>query len=411
MSGELTRFIHASDFHLEQPLYGLASIPDHLRDLALDAPYLAATRVFDSAILEHVDFVVLSGDLLDPLHAGPRGLAFLLEQFQRLRERGIQVFWAGGRIDSPEAWPATVPLPANVHLFGSGRLEDRVVERDGESCAAVVGISWSDRLRVHPSEFRGDASERFKIAVVHGEFDPAALVRQNIQYWALGGEHQRRTLYSTPYAAHYPGSPQGRCGEETGPHGCTLVSVDPDGKTRMQAIPTDVLRWHEERIVVSESMTKNDLERVLRDRMQALAAEVGDRALLIRLRLEASGRLAGGLRHSGMADEFAAELRTEYGHRRHPAWIVAIDVEPPSTLPVEWYEEDSILGDFLRSVRAHEQGKAEPLRLSSYLSDEQAAGPFGRALEIADPAARARLMRHAAVLGIDMLRGELANED
>jgi hypothetical protein len=179
----------------------------------------------------------------------------------------------------------------------------------------------------------------------------------------------------------------------------------------MQAIPTDVLRWHEERIVVSESMTKNDLERVLRDRMQALAAEVGDRALLIRLRLEASGRLAGGLRHSGMADEFAAELRTEYGHRRHPAWIVAIDVEPPSTLPVEWYEEDSILGDFLRSVRAHEQGKAEPLRLSSYLSDEQAAGPFGRALEIADPAARARLMRHAAVLGIDMLRGELANED
>ena len=88
-----------------------------------------------------------------------------------------------------------------------------------------------------------------------------------------------------------------------------------------------------------------------------------------------------------------------------------MDIEPPSTLPVEWYEEDSILGDFLRSVRDHEQGKAEPLRLSTYLSDEQAAGSYGRALEIADAAARARLMRQAAVLGVDMLRGELVAEN
>ncbi len=411
MSGELTRFLHASDFHLEQPLYGLSSVPEHLRELALEAPYLAATRVFDNAILEHVDFVVLSGDILDPYQAGPRGLAFLLEQFQRLAERSIEVYWAGGRLDSPESWPATVPLPPNVCYFGTTKLEDRTQVRHEQSQATLLGISWTDRLRIHPSEFRADSSDRFKIAVVYGEFDAGNLARQNIQYWALGGEHQRKTLYSTPYAAHYPGSPQGRCGNEPGPHGCTLVSVDPDGKARLQAIPTDVIRWHEERLVISEAITKSDLQRLLRDRMQALVAEVGDRALLVHWKLEANGRIASNLRHGGLADDLATELRTEYGHRRHPAWTVAVDVEPPTSLPVEWYEEDSILGDFLRSVRDHEQGKAEPLRLSTYLSDEQAAGAFGRALEIADPAARARLMREAAVRGVDMLRGELVGEN
>ncbi len=411
MSGELTRFLHASDFHLEQPLYGLPAIPDHLRELALEAPYLAATKVFDNALLEHVDFLLLSGDIVDPLHAGPRALAFLLEQFQRLAERGIQVYWAGGRLDTPESWPTTVPLPSNVHLFGTGKLEDRHQIRDEQSQATVLGISWSDRLRIHPSEFRADASERFKVAVIYGEFDSASLIRQNIQYWALGGEHQRKTLFSTPYAAHYPGTPQGRCGDEPGPHGCTLVSVDPDGRVRLQAIPTDVIRWHDERLVISESLNKADLQRLLRDRMQALVAEVGDRALLVRWRLEASGRLAGTLRHSGLADDLASELRTEYGHRRYPAWTVAVDLEPPASLPVEWYEEDSILGDFLRSVREHEQGQAEPLRLAAYLSAEQAAGSYGRALEISNPAVRARLMRQAAVLGVDMLRGELVAEN
>lgn len=410
MSGELIRFLHASDFHLEQPLYGLASVPDHLRELMLEAPYQAATRVFDNALLEHVDFLVLSGDILDPLLAGPRALAFLLEQFERLRERGIGVFWAGGRTDSPEGWPATVPLPDNVCYFPAGKLDDRTHVRDEEPTATILGISWSDRLRVHASEFRADSSERFKLAVVYGQFEASTLVRQNIHYWALGGEHQRKTLYSTPYAAHYPGTPQGRCPDEPGPHGCTLVSVDPDGKVRMQAIATDSVRWHEERLSVVESQTKADLQRLLRDRLQGLASEVGDRALLVRWRLEGVGRLGAALRSGGLAAELLNELRTEYGRRRFPIWTWELEVEPPSSLPVEWYEEDSILGDFLRAVRDQELGKSDPLRITSYLSEEQASGVWGRALDIPDPASRARLLRHAAVMGVDLLRGEMVGE-
>ncbi len=111
------RFIHASDFHLERPLMGVAEVPDHLRELFLEAPYTAARQVFEAALAEDAKFVVLSGGIVLPADSGPRGPLFLVEQFARLAERGIGVYWAGAAIDPPEAWPAAVKLPRNVHFF------------------------------------------------------------------------------------------------------------------------------------------------------------------------------------------------------------------------------------------------------------------------------------------------------
>ncbi len=78
------RFIHASDFHLERPLMGVTEVPDHLRELFLEAPYTAAKQVFDAALAEEADFVVLPGGILNPTEAGPRGPLFLAAQFARL---------------------------------------------------------------------------------------------------------------------------------------------------------------------------------------------------------------------------------------------------------------------------------------------------------------------------------------
>ena len=52
-------FVHASDLHLELPPHGLGEIPEHLRDSLLECPYRAAERVFDLALSERADFLVL----------------------------------------------------------------------------------------------------------------------------------------------------------------------------------------------------------------------------------------------------------------------------------------------------------------------------------------------------------------
>src|SRR5688572_19005640 len=114
------RLVHASDFHLELPLYGLAEIPDHLRELLIEAPYSAAKQVFETALAEDVDAVLLAGDLLHVDRAGPPAIVLLLDQFARLGERKIPIYWAGGTVDTPDSWPRSVVLPENVHVFPVG---------------------------------------------------------------------------------------------------------------------------------------------------------------------------------------------------------------------------------------------------------------------------------------------------
>ena len=61
MSGQSFRFLHASDFHLEEPLGGLAEVPPHLGELFLDATYIAAERGFDVAVRGRVEVGVAPG--------------------------------------------------------------------------------------------------------------------------------------------------------------------------------------------------------------------------------------------------------------------------------------------------------------------------------------------------------------
>ena len=83
-----------------------------LRDVFLDAPFRAAERVFDAALREQVDFVLLAGDFCRPMAAGPRALVFLVEQFERLHERNVPIYWATGRADAAHALDRSVALAA-----------------------------------------------------------------------------------------------------------------------------------------------------------------------------------------------------------------------------------------------------------------------------------------------------------
>src|SRR6185295_1398767 len=153
------RFIHASDLHLERPPGGLSDVPDHLRLALVEAPYRAAERAFDAAIKERVDFVALAGDVIDPTVAGPRGLVFLAEQFRKLADKSIIVYWAGGRGDDFDRWVERWSVPDNVVRFPTGRVQRIVHRRDGEPVAQILGTSSQQRKPIRLGEFRTDGSD------------------------------------------------------------------------------------------------------------------------------------------------------------------------------------------------------------------------------------------------------------
>ena len=159
------KFIHASDLHLDQPMSGLTEIPTHLYQVLANAPYEAAAKIFDLAISERVDFVLLAGDLYDSESGNARAAAFLLSQFERLANKGIAIYWCGGESDHPDRWPAAIELPDNVITFSSRVVEEVNHERDGVTVARIMGCGYDSTHRRTAGDFSTPKSELYTIAL------------------------------------------------------------------------------------------------------------------------------------------------------------------------------------------------------------------------------------------------------
>jgi DNA repair protein SbcD/Mre11 len=344
------RFLHAGGFALHQPLGGLAEIPESLRELFIEAPYQAAQRVFDIAIEERVDFLVLTGDLVDLSRASPRAIAFLLENFERLDSHGIATYWGAGKLDPVQDWPPPARLPKGVQVFSATEPEELSHFRGDRPVANIVGRSWHGTSFVHVGEFKSDLDGLPTIVVAYGQADAENLADQVVDYWALGGQPQRQTLGTASRVVHYCGSPQGRSPVETGAHGATLVHVAGDRTIRTQFFPTDALRWHTERMPLKNDLTLDAIQRTLGDRVRALKSEADGRPLIMTWKLRGGDHLGGPAKRRELAAEWLAWLRKEFATQKPPVWTTNVELYQP-LLPDEWVKEDSMLGDFLRNLR------------------------------------------------------------
>jgi hypothetical protein len=349
-SGQHFRFLHAADFALDVPLAALPHAPASLRELLVDAPYLAAERVFAAAVEERVDFLVLSGDLVDLAHASPRALSFLLDQFQRLDAAGIAVYWACGRLDPAQDWPAIARLPPSVQVFPSLEAEELSHFRGDRPVANLVGRSWHGTSQVQVGKLAGDTDGLTTIVVAYGQADADRMTAEEVDYWALGGQRERRSLGSAHRVIHFPGSPQGRSLAESGPHGCTLVHVGGDRAIRTQFLPTDAVRWHSESIAAPDGTTRSDVQKLLAERVKVLRSQADERPLVVGWKLRGIEHLARPTKRRELAAELTDWLRKEFGPAKPTLWSIGVEFQSPE-LPGEWLAEDSMVGDYLRSLK------------------------------------------------------------
>ncbi|HUE74113.1 MAG TPA: DNA repair exonuclease [Pirellulaceae bacterium] len=417
MSG-LVRFLHASDFHLEAAPHGLVELPAALKDALLEAPYQAAQRVFDSAIAEHVDFVILSGDLLDVHLAGPRGIAFLVEQFERLEGQGIATYWAAGKVDEPAEWPAAVKLPASVQVFPTFKTEEVSHFRGEKALANLIGRSFAGTTTIQAADFGGDSGGLASIGITYGRADVERLAARPIDYWALGSRHDRQSLsvrrlggedaaeWHAAGLIHYPGSPQGRGLDESGPHGCTLVHISDERTVRTQFLATDLVRWHDEHLTIEKEEARGDVKRRVAERMKLLVSQSQNRPLLVQWTLHGGERLGTPYQKRQWCGDLLDWLRSEFGREEPPAWPLAVRMDDASMLPRGWEDEDSMLGDFLRVVHEQQSANAEPLDVSGYLPESMAETDRLKLAEWMSAETRSDVLSEAAALGAQLLGAE-----
>ena len=425
MPSQSFRFLHAGGFRLEGTLRGLEEAPQHLLETLVHAPFLAAEQVFAAAAREEVDFVLLSGDLLDPTLAGPRAIAFLVDKFQSLNKLGIPVYWAASERDLAQGWLRDWEWPTNVKVFSSERVEWFPYHRGGHTIARIAGRSWQEGRRLTSGEVvaglaaektekseksekpeRAEKSDLPTVVVTAERLEVEPRAKGMLRYWALGGPRVDDEATSGKCQVHAVGSPQGLSLDEPGPHGCALVQVAADGEPRLRTIATDVVRWCVERIQVLAGAARDTVHQELRSRVQTLVAE-SSVPLLVSWKVSGLGRFDSRYAREQARQETLDWLRRQFGYGTPACWSINFDLEPPHALRAEWCEEDSILGDFMRVIRDYQDDPRRMVRLEPFLPDRKTPrGVSSSYLTTVDEEDREELLNLAALRGLDLLRGD-----
>lgn len=407
MSLPKVRFLHTSDWQLEIPLGGVDEIPQELREPFLDAPFQAAERVIEHAIDQKVDFVLATGDLLPLDSACPYSLEFLLRQWDRLAEHEIGFYWLGGQLDDLDLWPAALTLPAHVRIFSMGELQAWEHRRDGRIIARLVGRS--DRKGTwRASDYVGDDDATMRVAAVYGEVPKRTLENKGVDYWALGGQVNYEALLTGKQTACYAGSPQGRRPVDACPHGAVLVEWQP-GRCDTRLLETDVWRWRQESLDAGSCGSVESLQSLLTRSLSQVHAEPSGRFgwLIAWTLTHVSSALARQLESDGTLDRLQRALcqRSVEDAR----WSLCIDTIP-AELPAELWEEDTILGDFLRTVRKLEVDDDGWKSLLDYVPEteerQRLVHRLSQELQHSSTDERQRMWRQVAVWGADLLRGD-----
>lgn len=280
------RFLHTADFHLGSQLQtqhrgGAETIA------TLDsAIYTAIERLFDTAIAEGVDFVVIAGDLYDEDSRSVKANTFLKRQFDRLDDAGIPAYVSYGNHDPIGTATDYVDLPDNVYEFDHEGPEEFHYPNDESPEARIWGQSYRDRHESRSMYNRfTPADERIpNIGVLHTGLNPDGrqyvpvartdLERKDgIHYWALGHIHDPR-IYENEQPIAYAGVPQGRHITEQGLGGGYIVELDAEGDYEMEFVPTSPVVWQTVTVDVgSEEVTSlPDIERQIEQTVDEFSA-------------------------------------------------------------------------------------------------------------------------------------------
>jgi len=84
------------------------------------------------------------------------------------------------------------------------------------------------------------------------------------QYWALGHIHTREVVSQDPWIV-FPGNIQGRHNRETGPKGCTVVTVEDGEVVGVEHRDLDLMRWSLCALDVTASATVEAIYEQVRD--------------------------------------------------------------------------------------------------------------------------------------------------
>ena len=243
----------------------------------------------------------------------------------------------------------------------------------------------------------------------HGAYAPCSLddlAQTGIDYWALGHVHTRKVLSEQAPTVVYPGNPQGRHANETGPRGVYLVEIDDSRQVKRDFRPVDVVRWERLSLDISAMETEEDLLKGLDRRLEDARDQAEGRSVVARVTLSGRGALHQSLRRPEFVEQLLEGVNDDWADQSPFVWCERIENETASP----FNREERLQGsDFVADLlRLCDQAKTDAElreRLRASLSDLYDHRTFGRPLRDSVPSGEelAVLINEAEAIAVDLL--------
>jgi DNA repair protein SbcD/Mre11 len=362
-------FLHAADLHLDSPLRGL----DRYEGAPADRIRAATREAFDNlvklAVAEKVSFVLLAGDLYDGDWKDYNTALYLASRMSRLREAGIRVVLISGNHDAASQITRSLDLPDNVTRLSTRRPETVRLDEIG---VVVHGQGFPNRavLEDISEKYPQAESGLYNIGLLHTcatgrdgheAYAPCKVERlaaKGYDYWALGHVHKREVLREDPWIV-FPGNVQGRHVKESGPKGCTLVTVE-DGRTAsVEHRDLHALQWAHCPVDATGMASPEAVVDGARKAIEAELAKADGRLLATRVTVTGAGPA-----HTALAanpEKWTAAIRAEATDLGGGAvWVEKVRFRTKAALDLdEMLKGGTPLGDLLRFIQ--EYGEADGL--------------------------------------------------
>ena len=254
---KMVKILHAADLHMDSPF---AALPEEKAKLRRREQRQLLDKIAE--LSKNADIVLLAGDLFDSSASYWETTEALSSMLTAIK---AEVFIAPGNHDycasrSPYAF---MELPENVHIFKTPQLRAVELPKLGVRVwgAGFTSGSCEGLLK----NFTVPKSDYIELMVLHGDlapesrYDPvteADIAGSGLDYLALGHTHTYsgvKKAGGTFYA--YPGCPEGRGFDETGPKGVITGTVS-KGKVALEFTELPGRRY---RIVEADLTGETDL--------------------------------------------------------------------------------------------------------------------------------------------------------
>ncbi|WP_298867876.1 hypothetical protein [uncultured Gimesia sp.] len=331
-----TRFIHASNLRLDHQPQGVGAVSresqTHLEDCTLET--------FDGIIkacLEYeIDFLLLTGNTFIDEDYSIRARIALIDGFQHLASKNIQVFVIPGQHDPLSAWDLQSNWPANVTFLSPQDYERLDIIHDEETVATLQILDASHyklhqplKLEKRNQLFNQHNQRVFSIGciITNSTTDPVNQPSETkltaplssseetnevpVDYLALCKGTQRHTFEMQPGIAHHPGAGQGLNFDECKSNGVTLVTINPEEQWDHRPLNVAVVRWLVIDINLNPETSRNQLKQLMEEALLTRTPKNHEKLWMVRWNIKGSGELFETLRsfknQAGLSSEFANE--------------------------------------------------------------------------------------------------------